>query len=106
LIQCEHEFNATKIVEKEKYNNPWYNREAYCQEVINLTAYYFFGLEEFNLQSFIPVSNAGSNNEEHQGVNSLQSAGNDSTSDTNGNKTSFPQVKIRSNVEGPLLVNH
>jgi hypothetical protein len=89
LIQCEHEFNATKIVEKEKCNDRWYNPEAYCQEVMDLTAHSFFVLGDTNQHSLILL--AGPNNEERQGVNALEAVDNDGGSDTNGNETYFPQ---------------
>jgi hypothetical protein len=48
LIQCEHEYNTTKNIEKEKYHNRWYNRDAYCLEVSDLTANSFFKVDDSN----------------------------------------------------------
>jgi hypothetical protein len=61
LIQCEHEYNTSKNVEKEKYH---------CEEVMDLMATSILDLEDFNLQSsFWAAGHAGSNIEDHPGDN-------------------------------------
>jgi hypothetical protein len=85
LIQGEHEYNASKHVEREKYNNRWYNWEAaYCAEVMDLQATSFFDLEESNLQSSIfTAGGIGVNIEDHPGDD-------DSRSKLNEHDSSFP----------------
>jgi hypothetical protein len=71
LIQCEHEYNASKNVEKGKYDNQWYNREAYCKKVTDWTATSSFdNMDQSNLPPAIfLVLPTNSNNQDHQDDN-------------------------------------
>jgi hypothetical protein len=85
LSQCEHEFNASKNVEKDKYHNQWYNWEAYCQKVQDMTATSFFDIHDFNIPSSILAGvHTGPNTEDLQ-------VEDDTQSEDNGNNPSFPQ---------------
>jgi hypothetical protein len=70
LIQCKHDYKASKNVEKGKYDDQGYNHESYCKEVTNLTSTSFFDMEQSNLPlSILPIRPTHSNNPDHQDDN-------------------------------------